>query len=1260
MAADAPCLVFGYGSVVHDESRAATTGGGELCCAARLLPGCGFARAWNFRAASGFTALGLQRCSAPSDDAGLNGVVFQLACAALAALDAREAGYERVRMPTHLCALAHDAPGERGAECAAPMQALLARPDASLWLYVPRPEACAEAIEAFPIVQSYLDVCLAGCLRWGGEAFASEWIRTTAGWSAFFLNDAPLSRRPWLHRGPAHAAVDALLSAHGELTRFAERRHPEEFAAQYLQAGARGCWGLPRRNPLFCGRDRELAALTTALRADGASGGVTQAELVGLGGVGKSQVATEYAHRGFASGFYGLVAWINAESAASVAGDLRRLAADSGVAVRDRPAAEVLEEVKSRLYRAHFPWLLVFDNLELSAEALSSYLPRGGALGHVVVTSRRASAVRPAVRVDCFDAGDSLAFLALAGGGSMPPPSPGRALTSPDADAAKLAEALGHLPLALAMAAAYMRRADVTCGEYAARLAARAALLDADAGGGDDAAGYSRSVASSLSLSLGRIAAESAPARAALDALAYCAPDGISKPLLRELLRHAMRWPAAAGEEGAEAATPRALTASGTVAALAGDADAALLLGASACAVAATALVVARLRRSDTGGSSATAVAATALGCGAGAAAFLAYQRRSARPVLAAAPPALPAAITAPPSPADAAEALAGETDAAWALLKTFSLLVVRDREASMHRLLQVVIRGRHSGAHARRCMAAAAAALRALWRFDAADAATWQAAGALVEHVQALGRAAAAHGCRCADASALLTAAGGYAALALSRFPEAEAMLRDALALAVQASRDAGGEGDDDAPGVADALFELARALRYQGRLGAAQAAATRALEARKRAAIAAGLPPEACPRVAAALHEAGVLRLRAHDAAAGEALLRAALAAKAAARVPAADTAATLHELAVAALNARPPRLDEAEASLRAALAAGGPAAAAGGAGACAAAATLQQLGRLAMRRGRLDEAEEALQRAGALARAAYASDRHVNVASCEHALGLCAAARGDAAAATEHLQSALRIRVAVYGDAPHAELATTHGALGKVARAGGDPRAAREHFAAQRAVLERLASTGPIEARRRAANELLESLMHARSAAREVGDKDVVAALSRDIAAAKAVARAAPNTASSEHQSHSALGDDEDCFEAALAGAPQQPSPTPPPSPLLHAAVRARSDVRAVLAAGRSDAAADSAELKRIAAALTAAAADSASAAEPGVAAAAAAFAAALSAPRNQAGELRGALFRACDDLRSAMRAAGVRVEDTVPAAPRACLA
>jgi hypothetical protein len=1364
----------------------------------------------------------------------------------LTALDARERGYARVAVPLAqlqlLDAPADDASAPRAAARAA-LAALLAHPAASVWLYLPTPGACASPSEDFPIVQTYVDVCVTGCLGWGGDAFASEFLATTHGWSPYFLNDAPASRRPWLHRGPNHGVVDALLAAHGAATRFAERKHPEEFAAAFL-TGVRGVWGVPKRNRLFVGRERELRALWRALAAGGTTsggGGVTRVELVGLGGVGKTQVAIEYAYRHHAgtlptsalarapppdddadapppmnaartsvtafpmpvdatasassatsastdadggassSAFYGLVAWINAETPESIAGDLRRLAADSGVAVGDRPAAEVVEEVKSRLFRAHFPWLLVFDNLEGSAESLNAYLPRGGTRGHVIVTSRRCSAAaasagggasggHAAVRVDCFDAADSVAFLARAAAASAaaPPPTPTASCCDalPDAaDAAALADALGHLPLALAMAAAYMRRADVSCGEYAARLAARAALLERDADGCDD---YPLSVASSLSLSLSRIAAESRAARDVLDALAYCAPDGIGKPLLRELLRRVRAWPAGAdeAEEGAAAVLAAAAVAPMAPAVhvvdAGGDVGAAAAAAGVVVAVAVGAAALSRRMRSADASSSssssagrvALAVSLTTATAGGAAAATLAWRRRARRIATAAAaaaaatPSAHPRASQLLPPSADAdaddAGALDDATDAAWALLKTFSLLVVREREASMHRLLQLVIRARHRPHRARRCVAAAAGALRCLWRFAPSDAATWPPTAALCEHVKAIGRAAATHaGCADADAAALLTSAGAFTALALSRFDEAAEVLRDALEAATRASSvaengasghnhhrlsidallcaDACGGGGaaggaDVAPCVSDALFELAKVLRYQGRLGAAAAAATRALAARRAAAEAASSASSsassaACPRVAAALHELGVCALRSHDPARGEALLREALKAKRAAGSSSSDVAATLHELAVAALNARPPRLDEAEATLRAALAAGGAAAAAGGAGVCAAAATLQQLGRLAMRRGRLADAETALQRAGALARAAYGSERHVNVASCEHQLGLCAAARNDAAAAAAHLGNALRIREAVYAGAPHAELAATHAALGKAARRGGDARRALAHFGAQRRVLDALRREGgsfgaaegaaraneePGGGAARARAEMMACLCAARGAARDAGDKAAAAALARDIAALRAAARGGGggcggcggDDASSAAAAAAAAAAASDAFGDGFLAAAASAAAPDALGGAAAAALACRAGVRAELAAAQRaggrplDADALRALAAPLRAAVRAAEAAPGAAAAPAVAARAAASAfadtvercadasasasassasfasaSASSSSPAAAGELRCALFRASDELRVALRAAGVRVEDVVPAAPAA---
>jgi tetratricopeptide (TPR) repeat protein len=229
--------------------------------------------------------------------------------------------------------------------------------------------------------------------------------------------------------------------------------------------------------------------------------------LHGMGGVGKTQLAMEYAHR-FAGG-YDLVWWIAAEQAGLVGEQFALLAGELGCAQPGAELAATRRAVLAELYRRD-RWLLVFDNAE-NPEALASWLPGGS--GHVLITSRTQgwSEIAVPVEVDVLSRSESVAILR----DRVP------ALSAADADT--VAAALGDLPLAVVQAAGYMVDTGMSGTEYTGLLAARAAeILDQGR-----PVSYPLSLAAVTQLAFDRLSAENPAAAEVVGMCAFLAPEPI-------------------------------------------------------------------------------------------------------------------------------------------------------------------------------------------------------------------------------------------------------------------------------------------------------------------------------------------------------------------------------------------------------------------------------------------------------------------------------------------------------------------------------------------------------------------------------------------------------------------------------------------------------------------------------------------------------------------------------------------------------------
>jgi tetratricopeptide (TPR) repeat protein len=287
-------------------------------------------------------------------------------------------------------------------------------------------------------------------------------------------------------------------------------------AATGSTRGVPEVWGnVPQRNKNFTGRESLLTDLRQRVTGDLTA--VLAHALHGMGGVGKTMLAVEYAYRYM--GDYQLVWWISADQLGLVRSSLAALAPRLGIEDPAPNRTEAVDAVLDALRRGEpfDRWLLVFDNAD-QPEEIFDLIPSG--TGHVIVTSRnhRWQNQADTVEVDVFSRQESLDFLKRRVPGIKPEES------------IRLAEELGDLPLALEQASALQIESGITVDDYLEQLAIAASKVLSETAPAD----YPIGVPAAWSLSMERVKEQSPLAWELLCRCAFFGPEPIHQDVFKQ------------------------------------------------------------------------------------------------------------------------------------------------------------------------------------------------------------------------------------------------------------------------------------------------------------------------------------------------------------------------------------------------------------------------------------------------------------------------------------------------------------------------------------------------------------------------------------------------------------------------------------------------------------------------------------------------------------------------------------------------------
>ena len=298
-------------------------------------------------------------------------------------------------------------------------------------------------------------------------------------------------------------------------------------------------WTIPSlRNPYFTGREEPLQQIVDAFEGRGTARMRQPVALSGLGGIGKTQIAIEYAYR--FSARYQAVLWAQAnttkagiaqaETRAALVSSFLRIADSLNLPEKNEQDTNRVVQAVKRWLQTQSDWLLILDNADDLALA-REFLPATSA-GHVLLTTR-AEVTEPLAKhigIDVLTTEVGARFL-LQRTGLLAPELPlEQASVADQALARQLCDEIGGLPLALDQAGAYIRENACRLSDYLEWYRERRMTLLRERGGlGDE---HPEPVATTWSLSFDQVEHKSTAAADLLRLCAFLHPDAIPQELI--------------------------------------------------------------------------------------------------------------------------------------------------------------------------------------------------------------------------------------------------------------------------------------------------------------------------------------------------------------------------------------------------------------------------------------------------------------------------------------------------------------------------------------------------------------------------------------------------------------------------------------------------------------------------------------------------------------------------------------------------------